>query len=105
MNQTIYNPPKLTQTRPFVAPSLKQSPRAWYDRFQTVVTQLGFRPSVHDSALFLLHTSTGFVSLLLYVDDMIITGFDSSVISHVKQHLFRTFEMKDLGSFTVFSRY
>ncbi|XP_028120017.1 uncharacterized protein LOC114317478 [Camellia sinensis] len=39
------------------------------------------------------YTSTGFVALLLYVDDMIIIGSDSSVISKVKQHL----EMKDVG--------
>ncbi|CAL5443960.1 unnamed protein product [Camellia sinensis] len=81
---------------------LKQSPRAWYDRFQTAVTELGFHPSASDSALFLRHTSAGFVALLLYVDDMIITGSDSSAISEVKQHLFRTFEMKDLGPLRYF---
>ncbi|GMQ01169.1 hypothetical protein CsSME_00047900 [Camellia sinensis var. sinensis] len=75
---------------------LKQSPRVWYDHFQTAVIELGFHPSASDSVLFLRHTSASFVALLLYVDDMIITGFDSSVISEVKQHLFRTFEMKDL---------
>ncbi|GMP85483.1 hypothetical protein CsSME_00038617 [Camellia sinensis var. sinensis] len=81
---------------------LKQSPRAWYDRFQTAVTELGFHPSAADSALFLRHTSVGFVALLLYVDDMIITGSDSSAISEVKQHLFRTFKMKDLGPLRYF---
>ncbi|GMP43055.1 hypothetical protein CsSME_00012568 [Camellia sinensis var. sinensis] len=81
---------------------LKQSSRAWYDRFQTAVTELGFYPSASDSALFLRHTSAGFVALLLYVDDMIITGSDSSAISEVKQHLFRTFEMKDLGPLRYF---
>ncbi|GMP70396.1 hypothetical protein CsSME_00029266 [Camellia sinensis var. sinensis] len=80
----------------------QQSPRAWYDRFQTAVTELGFHPSASDSALFLRHTSAGFVALLLYVDDMIITGSDSSAISEVKQHLFRTFEMKDLGPLRYF---
>ncbi|GMP92146.1 hypothetical protein CsSME_00042491 [Camellia sinensis var. sinensis] len=55
-----------------------------------------------DSALFLLHTSAGFFALLLYVDDMIITGSDSSVISEVKQHLFRTFDMKNLGPLRYF---
>ncbi|GMP74755.1 hypothetical protein CsSME_00032077 [Camellia sinensis var. sinensis] len=69
---------------------LKQSPRAWYDRFQTAVTELGFHCSASDSALFLRHTSAGFVTLLLYVDDMIITGSDSFAIFEVKQHLFRT---------------
>ncbi|GMP56799.1 hypothetical protein CsSME_00021139 [Camellia sinensis var. sinensis] len=76
---------------------LKQSPRTWYDRVQTAITELGFHPSASNSALFLRHTLTGFVALLLYVDDMIITSSDSSVISEIKQHLFRTFEMKDLG--------
>ncbi|XP_028079647.1 uncharacterized protein LOC114281399 [Camellia sinensis] len=55
-----------------------------------------------DSALFLLHTSTGFVALLLYVHNTIITGSDSSSISEVTQHLFRTFEMKDLGPLQYF---
>ncbi|GMP88046.1 hypothetical protein CsSME_00040174 [Camellia sinensis var. sinensis] len=80
---------------------LKQSPRAWYDHFQTTVTEFGFHPCAQDSALFLLYTSVGFVALL-YVDDMIITGFDFSAISEVKQHLFRTFEMKDLGTLRYF---
>ncbi|KAF5951213.1 hypothetical protein HYC85_009157 [Camellia sinensis] len=75
---------------------LKQSPRALYNRFQTAVTEFGFHPSASDSALFLKHTSAGFVALLLYVNDMIIIGSDSSAIFEVKQHLFRTFEMKDL---------
>ncbi|XP_028057971.1 uncharacterized protein LOC114261858 isoform X2 [Camellia sinensis] len=33
---------------------------------------------------------------------MIITSFDSSAISEVKQHLFRTFEIKDLGPLRYF---
>ncbi|KAF5940981.1 hypothetical protein HYC85_022148 [Camellia sinensis] len=36
------------------------------------------------------------------LDDMIITGSDSSTISEVKQHLFRTFKMKDLGPLQYF---
>ncbi|GMP89059.1 hypothetical protein CsSME_00040788 [Camellia sinensis var. sinensis] len=81
---------------------LEQSPCAWYDRFQTVVTELGFHPCAQDSALLVFHTSTGFVALLLNVDDMIIIGSDSSAIFEVKQHLFRIFEMKDLGSLQYF---
>ena len=36
------------------------------------------------------------------VDDMIITGSDSAAISDVKDHLFREFEMKDLGPLRYF---
>ncbi|XP_028111984.1 uncharacterized protein LOC114310233 [Camellia sinensis] len=50
----------------------------------TVVSELGFHLSTQDSALFLLHTSASFVILLLYMDDMIITGSDSSTISEAK---------------------
>ncbi|XP_057470914.1 retrovirus-related Pol polyprotein from transposon RE2 isoform X1 [Actinidia eriantha] len=82
--------------------SLKQFPRAWYARFQAIVLQIGFQPSVHDLALFVRHTSHGLVFLLLYVDNMIITGSDSVAISNVKDHLFREFEIKDLAHFGIF---
>ncbi|GFS43672.1 hypothetical protein Acr_00g0086360 [Actinidia rufa] len=85
-------------TRPRHPPS----PRAWYARFQSVSLQIGFQPSVHDSALFVRHTSHGLVLLLLYVDNMIITGSDSEAISEVKDHLFREFEMKDFGPLRYF---
>lgn len=81
---------------------LKQSPRAWYVRFQDVALQIGFNPILHDFALFLLCTSHGLVLLLLYVDDMIIIGSDPAAIRDVKHHLFREFEMKDLGPILYF---
>ncbi|XP_028062241.1 uncharacterized protein LOC114265622 [Camellia sinensis] len=68
----------------------------------TTITELRSHPSASNSALFLRHTSAGFVTLILYVDEMIITGFESSVISKVKQDLFCTFEMKDLGPLRYF---
>jgi hypothetical protein len=81
---------------------LKQSPRAWYARFHDVVLQIGFQPSTHESALFIRRTSQGLVLILLYVDDMIITGSDSTAIDEVKRHLFHEFEMKDLGPLRYF---
>ena len=53
---------------------LKQAPRAWFEHF-SVIIGAGFKPSDHDPALF-VHTSCG-CTLLLYVDDMIITSNDS----------------------------
>lgn len=57
---------------------------------------------MHDSALFLRRTSHGLVLLLLYVDDMIITGSDPAAINEVKCLLFLEFEMKDLGPLRFF---
>ena len=41
-----------------------------------------------------------FIILLLYVDDMLIVGQDSEIISNLKKILFNSFDMKDLGPTT-----
>jgi len=76
---------------------LKQAPRAWFDCFRTAVLQGGFLESTADPSLFIRATPHGRVLLLLYVDDMIITGDDTAGIQFVKNHLQRQFQMKDLG--------
>jgi hypothetical protein len=52
-----------------------------------VVTATGFSVSAHDSALFVHVSPRGRTLLLLYVDDMIITGDDPEYIAFVKAHL------------------
>src|SRR3954463_9524922 len=47
--------------------------------------------------MFCRTTKSGIVILILYVDDMVITGSNSAAISFLKQHLQTEFEMKDLG--------
>ena len=42
------------------------------------------------------------VDVLLYVDDMLITGDDLDYISHVKQQLGKEFQMSDLGPLSYF---
>uniref|UniRef100_A0A2N9ESX3 CCHC-type domain-containing protein n=1 Tax=Fagus sylvatica TaxID=28930 RepID=A0A2N9ESX3_FAGSY len=56
----------------------------------------------HDTALFLCRSDKGMILLLLYVDDMIITGDDHSGISDFKLFLHQQFEMKDLGHLSYF---
>ena len=58
--------------------------------------------SHYDSALFLRHTNKGTILLLLYVDDIIITGDDLSGIQELKDFLNQQFEMKDLGHLSYF---
>ncbi|KAL9250260.1 Retrovirus-related Pol polyprotein from transposon RE2-like protein, partial [Drosera capensis] len=53
---------------------LKQALRVWYVKFHITLGQLGFTTSSYDSALFINKSSTCITLLLLFVDDMIITG-------------------------------
>lgn len=59
---------------------LKQTPRAWYEKSLFALLKLSFIQSHYDSSLFIHSTSEGMVLLLLYVDDMVITGSDHSSI-------------------------
>ncbi|WVZ64234.1 hypothetical protein U9M48_013789 [Paspalum notatum var. saurae] len=81
---------------------LKQAPRAWFQRFASVVTAAGFSAGAHDPALFVHTSSHGRTLLLLYVDDMIITGDDPQFIAFVKAHLSEQFLMSDLGPLRYF---
>jgi hypothetical protein len=81
---------------------LKQAPRAWFQRFASVVTDAGFFAGAHDPILFVHMSSRGRTLLLLYVDDMIITGDDPKYIAFVKTHLSDQFLMSDLGPLRYF---
>ncbi|XP_060183710.1 uncharacterized mitochondrial protein AtMg00810-like [Lycium barbarum] len=82
--------------------ALKQAPRAWFDKFWSTLLQFSFEQSKYESSLFLRKTSTGCVLLLVYVDDIIITGADSLLITTLQQQLKDSFHMKDLGILTYF---
>ena len=64
---------------------LKQVPRAWFAKFSSTIFRLGYTTSPYDSALFLHRTDKGTILLLLYVDDMIITGDDCCEILKYSQ--------------------
>jgi hypothetical protein len=81
---------------------LKQAPRAWFQRFASVVTAVVFSASAHDPALFVHVSPRGRTLLLLYVDDMIITGDDPEYIAFVKARLSDQFLMSDLGPLRYF---
>ncbi|GMI79954.1 hypothetical protein HRI_001664700 [Hibiscus trionum] len=82
---------------------LKQSPRAWFERFTKVILKNGFKQSSADHTLFSKVTSSNKrVILIVYVDDIIMTGDDEEEVSKLKNFLSREFEIKDLGSLRYF---
>jgi hypothetical protein len=76
---------------------LKQSPRAWFGRFRKEICSLGYRQSNADHTLFFKRRNGKITILVVYVDDMVITGDDETEILHLKKMLAKSFEVKDLG--------
>ncbi|KAM1936674.1 hypothetical protein ACFX15_013916 [Malus domestica] len=76
--------------------------QALKEKFTSFLPGLGFKASFADPSLFVQTSSHGIVFLLLYVDDIIITGNDSSLIFYVILALTMEFDMKDLGQLHYF---
>ena len=81
---------------------LKQSPRAWFGKFSNVVQQFGMTRSEANHSVIYRHSSAGYIYLVVYVDDIVLTGSDHHDISQVKQHLCQHFQTKDLGKLRYF---
>jgi hypothetical protein len=77
---------------------LKQAPRQWYKKFESVMEEQGYRKTTSDHCVFVQKfPDEDFIILLLYVDDMLIVGMNSSRIDRLKKQLSQSFAMKDLG--------
>jgi hypothetical protein len=76
---------------------LAQSPRLWCKEVSEVLAQLGFVASPVDPCVF-VHVSTG-VILLLYVDDLLITGSEQEeLLTAAVKQLESRFTVRDLGT-------
>ncbi|RVW76041.1 Retrovirus-related Pol polyprotein from transposon RE1 [Vitis vinifera] len=80
---------------------LKQSPRAWFGRFTKSMRAFGYRQSNSDHTLFLKKQHGKITTLIVYVDDMVVTGNDPEERKALQNYLSREFEMKDLGDWNV----
>ncbi|KAJ0459040.1 putative RNA-directed DNA polymerase [Helianthus annuus] len=76
---------------------LKQAPRKWNEKLTSVLLSVGFVQSVCDHSLYTLSKGSVFIILLVYVDDIVITGNNNDEIGKIKQMLSDAFHIKDLG--------
>ena len=94
-NQKVYRLKKVLY-------GLKQSPRAWFGRFTKSMINFGYHQSNSDHTLFLKKQMSKITALIVYVDDMVVTGNDPEERKALQTHLSREFEMKDLGPLKYF---
>lgn len=81
---------------------LKQAPRCWFAKLVTALKEYGFLQSYSDYSLF-TYTKTGIqINVLVYVDDIVISGNDSAALCAFKSYLSDCFKMKDLGPLKYF---
>lgn len=66
---------------------LHQSPRAWYARLHAALLAWHLTQSQNDPNLYFAHVGTNTVALLVYVDDILVTGSNPHLISQLKNHL------------------
>ena len=82
---------------------LKQAPRAWFDRFKSaMVSQWRFLNSKSDSSLFYKWENGHILLVLVYVDDIIVTGSSYQLVQQVILNMQKTFALKDLGELNYF---
>jgi hypothetical protein len=110
LNETVYmaQPPGFESKGEYVCHlkksiyGLKQSPRAWFDKFSKAVVSHGMTRSQADHSVFFKKTKTGIVILVVYVDDIVITGSDKEGIQILINHLSSSFLTKYLGKLRYF---
>ncbi|RVW35907.1 Retrovirus-related Pol polyprotein from transposon TNT 1-94 [Vitis vinifera] len=75
---------------------LKQAPKQWYKKFDNFMHRIGFKRCEADHYCYVKYFDNSYIILLLYVDDMLIAGFDIEKINNLKKQLSKQFAMKDL---------
>lgn len=76
---------------------LKQVPRAWFNKFTNFLIEFGFTCSNADPSLFTFHHGNQTLVLLLYIDDVLLTGNSPDLINTLIQRLSNKFSMKNLA--------
>ncbi|KAM2605233.1 hypothetical protein TB2_034053 [Malus domestica] len=76
---------------------LKQASMSWNIRFDTEIKTFGFTQNEDDNCVYKKVVGEEVVFLVLYVDDILLFGNDTAILSSVKVWLSKTFHMKDLG--------
>lgn len=81
---------------------LKQAPKAWNNILNEALTSWGFKNARSHISLFILRNGSALVLLLVYVDDVIVTRNDTTLINKLIKVLDNWFALKDLGTLNHF---
>jgi hypothetical protein len=75
---------------------IKRAPRAWYAKMGSFLINISFSRCHSDPNFYTKKVGIHLIILVLYVNDLILTGSDPKLLTHVKSILKKKFEMTDL---------
>ncbi|PKU73457.1 Retrovirus-related Pol polyprotein from transposon TNT 1-94 [Dendrobium catenatum] len=81
---------------------LKQAPRQWFDKLTSSLKLFGFTISKSDPSLLIYNRANVVLYLLIYVDDLLLTGNDQTTINSLLKKLKSDFALKELGPVSMF---
>lgn len=81
---------------------LKQSSRKWNLKFDSVITKFGFEENQLDECVYSKISGSHYISLILYVDDILLASSNVSLLKDTKDFLMANFDMKDMGRLIMF---
>jgi len=76
---------------------LKQSSKKWYEKLSILLLSCGYQQAQADHSLFVKTADSSFTTLIVYVDDIILTGNSTYEMAHIKHVLHSNFRIKDLA--------
>ena len=113
LNGNLYEEVYMTQPEGFISENgskvcklqrsiygLKQAPRSWNIRFDETIKEFGFSQKSDEPYVYKKSSGSVVVFLVLYVDDILLTGNDVSVLQSIKIWLSKNCSMKDFGEAT-----
>ena len=81
---------------------LRQAGQQWYAKLSQFLLTNGYVLSATDHSLFIKTQDTHIIALLVYVDDIVLTGNNFEEITHITTLLHQHFKIKNLGDLTFF---
>lgn len=81
---------------------LKQSLRVWFRRFSKIIKTFGYKQSNSNHTLFIKHKFRKVTSLIVYVNDMVLTSDGPNEMKAFQGYLATKFKIKDLGKLKYF---
>jgi hypothetical protein len=81
---------------------LKSTPRSWYATIDYFFLQIGFKHCEYDHILYVPHTNGDILIIVVYVDDLLITGNNNYLILRLKKQLVDSFDMIDFNTLHYF---